>query len=80
MSGSVRIWLDRRSAFFVTRMNVAANSAKFICYRSRFRRLVPAGWNAGIESGNSTYTRILAADLLLDSATPKCSSTVGLPC
>ena len=64
MSGSVRIWLDRRPAFFVTRMNVAANSAIFIFYRRRFHSLVPAVWTPELRSGYSTYARMLAVDWL----------------
>ena len=64
MSGSVRIWLDRRPAFLVTQMNVAANSAIFVFYHRRFHSLVPAAWTPELRSGDSTYARILAVDWL----------------
>jgi hypothetical protein len=46
------------------RMNVAANSAIFIFYRSRFRNFVPAAWMPGLGWGDSTYARMLAVDWL----------------
>jgi hypothetical protein len=46
-------------------MNIAANSAKFIFYHSRFRSSVPAAGTPELVSGDSTCTRIPAADLLL---------------
>jgi len=64
MSGSVRIWLDRRPAFLVTQMNVAANSAIFVFYHRRFHSLVPAAWTPELRSGYSTYARMLAVDWL----------------
>jgi hypothetical protein len=50
----------RRGAF-----DVAADFAKIILYRPRFRRGVPMAGMPEFGWDNATYARILAADLLL---------------
>jgi hypothetical protein len=46
-------------------MNIAANSAKFIFYHACFRSSVPVAETPELVPGDSTYTGVLAADLLL---------------